>query len=72
MFLKGDFPTNKNVFDGIDTSWNRIEGGKEIGKILQKTEADYNFKNPAASIPGLIEAYKLIQQLKDSVELIFL
>lgn len=65
-FLKGDFPTNKNVFDGIDTSWDRVEGGKEIGKILQKTEVDYNFKNPAASIPGLIEAYKLIQQLKDA------
>ena len=64
-FLKGDFPTNKNVFDGIDTSWNRVEGGKEIGKILQKTETDFNFRNPAASIPGLIEAYKLIQQLKD-------
>jgi len=64
-FLKGDFPANKNVFDGIDTSWNRVEGGKEIGKILQKVEADYNFRNPSASIPGLIEAYKLIQQLKD-------
>ncbi|MBE0422536.1 MAG: PIG-L family deacetylase [Lutibacter sp.] len=64
-FLKGDFPANKNVFDGIDTSWNRVEGGKEIGKILQKVEADYNFRNPAASIPSLIEAYKLIQQLKD-------
>ncbi|MHB1197340.1 MAG: PIG-L family deacetylase [Lutibacter sp.] len=64
-FLKGDFPTNKNVFDGIDTSWNRVEGGKEIGRILQKTETDYNFRNPAASIPSLIEAYKLIQQLKD-------
>ena len=64
-FLKGEFPINKNVFDGIDTSWNRVEDGKEIGKILQKTEADYNFRNPAASIPSLIEAYKLIQQLKD-------
>ncbi|MBK5208928.1 MAG: PIG-L family deacetylase [Flavobacteriaceae bacterium] len=64
-FLKGEFPINKNVFDGIDTSWNRVEGGKDIGKILQKVEADYNFKNPAASIPSLIEAYKLIRQLKD-------
>ncbi|MFA5297481.1 MAG: PIG-L family deacetylase [Lutibacter sp.] len=64
-FLKGEFPVNKNVFDGIDTSWNRVEGGKEIAKILQKVEAEYNFNNPAASIPGLIEAYKLIQQLKD-------
>src|SRR4030066_1220847 len=58
--LKGEFPANKNVFDGIDTSWNRVEGGKEIGKILQKVMADYNFKNPAANIPNLIEAYKLI------------
>ncbi len=64
-FLKGEFPMNKNVFDGIDTSWNRVAGGKEIGKILQRVEADYNFKNPAASIPSLIEAYKLMQQLKD-------
>jgi LmbE family N-acetylglucosaminyl deacetylase len=64
-FLKGEFPINKNVFDGIDTTWNRVEGGKEIGKILQKVEADYNFKNPAAIIPSLIESYKLIQQLKD-------
>ncbi len=64
-FLKGEFPISKNVFDGIDTTWNRVEGGKEIGEILQKTEADYNFKNPAASIPNLIEAYTLIQQLKD-------
>lgn len=64
-FLKGEFPINKNVFDGIDTSWNRLEGGKEIGKILQNVEVNYNFKNPAASIPNLIDAYKLIQQLKD-------
>ncbi|MGV8946400.1 MAG: PIG-L family deacetylase [Lutibacter sp.] len=64
-FLKGEFPIHKNVFDGIDTSWNRVEGGKEIGKILQKVEAEYNFNNPAASIPGLIDAYQLIQQLKD-------
>lgn len=64
-FLKGDFPVNKNVFDGIDTSWNRVEGGKEIGKILHNVEADYNFRNPSASISSLIEAYKLIQQLKD-------
>ena len=64
-FLKGDFPQNKNVFDGIDTSWNRVEGGKAINNILTKVEQEYNFKNPAASINGLVEAYKLIQNLKD-------
>ncbi|REE79753.1 LmbE family N-acetylglucosaminyl deacetylase [Lutibacter oceani] len=64
-YLKGDFPKNKNVFDGIDTTWNRVEGGKAIAKILDKVEEEYNFKNPSASIAELVEAYKLIQNLKD-------
>jgi len=50
-FLKGEFPKANNVFDGIDTSWNRVEGGKVIGKLLQKVADEYNFNNPAASIP---------------------
>ncbi|MFT5104241.1 MAG: LmbE family N-acetylglucosaminyl deacetylase, partial [Candidatus Latescibacterota bacterium] len=34
-FLKGDFPQDRtNIFDGIDTSWSRIEGGATIGAIL--------------------------------------
>ena len=64
-FLKGDFPQSNNVFDGIDTSWNRVEGGNAIGKLLAKVEQEFDFKNPSASISELIEAYKLIQNLKD-------
>ena len=64
-FLKGDFPVNKTIFDGIDTSWNRVEGGKAIGKLIQKVESEFNFKNPSASISTLVETYKLIQNLKD-------
>ena len=44
-FLKGDFPTNKTIFDGIDTSWNRVEGGKAVGKLIQKVDDEFNFKN---------------------------
>lgn len=65
--IKGEMPTNKsNVFDGIDTSWNRVKGGKAIGDILYKVEKDYDFTNPSASIPELVKAYKLIQNLEDS------
>ena len=64
-FLKGDFPTNKKVFDGIDTTWNRLEGGKEIGQILKNVANEFMFKNPSASISELLKAYKLIQNLKD-------
>ena len=63
--LKGDLPQNGNLFDGIDTSWNRVEGGAAIGAILNQVEKNYDFKNPAASLPKLIEAYTLIKNLKD-------
>jgi len=64
--IKGDLPADKsNIFDGIDTSWNRVKGGKEIGNILKEVETNYDFKNPSASIPQLLEAYKLIQNLED-------
>jgi LmbE family N-acetylglucosaminyl deacetylase/menaquinone-dependent protoporphyrinogen IX oxidase len=64
--LKGDLPSNTNLFEGIDTSWNRIHGGNEIGKILYEIEKDFNFGNPSDHIPNLIKAYDLIQKLEDS------
>ena len=64
--IKGDMPTdNTNLFEGIDTTWNRVEGGQEIGTILQDVETNYDFKNPSASIPELVRAYVLIQKLED-------
>src|SRR6478672_5223222 len=66
-FLKGDFPKDKtNLFDGIDTSWNRVKNGKPIGDILSNVEKNFNFNNPSASIPELVKAYSLIQKLDDN------
>jgi LmbE family N-acetylglucosaminyl deacetylase len=62
-FLKGDFPANNDLFDGIETSWSRIDGGAAIGTILVAVENNFNFKNPEESIPELVKAYKLIKQL---------
>ena len=65
--IKGDLPSDKsNLFEGIDTSWNRIEGGNVIGDILYAVQNNFDFKNPAGSIPELVRAYKAIQNLKDS------
>ncbi|SFZ91397.1 GlcNAc-PI de-N-acetylase [Flaviramulus basaltis] len=65
-FLKGEpLSDNKNIFDGIDTSWNRIKGGKAIGDILYEVENNFNFKNPSTHIPQLLEAYKLLDKIED-------
>ena len=63
-FLKGEKLSDKNnIFEGIDTSWNRVQGGKAIGEILANVEKNFDFKNPSASISELVKAYDLIQNL---------
>lgn len=64
--IKGDHPKNNDdPFAGINTTWTRVNGGKEIGQILSKVQQNFDFKDPSASVPGLVEAYKLIQKLED-------
>ena len=65
--INGDLPQDKTkLFEGINTTWDRIEGGKAIGDILKKVEDTYDFKNPSASLPELMRAFKLIQNLENS------
>lgn len=65
-FLKGEEPKDKNnLFSGINTTWNRIEGGGEVGNILYEIEENFNFNNPSQHIAQLLEAYLLIKELKD-------
>ncbi|EAQ99734.1 PIG-L family deacetylase [Maribacter sp. HTCC2170] len=64
--LKGDLPKDKNnIFDGIDTSWSRIEGGEAIGKLLYEVENNFDFKNPSRHLPNLLKAHNLIQNISD-------
>lgn len=64
-FLKGEKPVNNDLFSGINTSWSRIKGGEAIGKILNKVESEFNFKDPSVHLPDLMKAYALIQNLED-------
>jgi LmbE family N-acetylglucosaminyl deacetylase len=66
-FLKGEAPKDpNNLFEGIDTTWNRLKNGKPIGDLLAKVEKNFDFKNPSASVPDLVKAYDLIQNLENS------
>ncbi|OSY89392.1 LmbE family protein [Tenacibaculum holothuriorum] len=65
-FLKGDFPKDKkDLFSGINTTWNRVKGGGEIGDILYEVEKNFDFVNPSKHLPALIKAYGKIQKLED-------
>ena len=58
--------SSDNLFEGIDTSWNRISGGAAIGAILEAIEAEFNFSNPAVHLPELLRAQALLTALEDS------
>src|SRR5690606_898557 len=64
--LKGEHPTKEtDLFAGINTTWSRINGGEKIGKILKEVRENFDFSAPSKSIPKLLEAYTLIQELED-------
>ena len=64
--LKGDMPGNRsNLFEGIDTTWSRIEGGEKVGDILYEIEKNFNFKDPSTHVPQLMEAYELLRNIPE-------
>lgn len=65
-FLKGTPLKDKNdIFSGINTTWNRLKNGGEIGEILYQIEADFDFVHPSTHLPELVKAYRKIQELDD-------
>lgn len=65
--INGELPkNNSSIFEGIDTSWNRIKGGKPIGELINKIASEFDFSNPSASIPNLVKAYSMIQDLDEN------
>ena len=51
--LDGD-PAGKDILDGVDTTWNRVPGGAEVGHRAGEIVAQFNPQDPAASLPALL------------------
>lgn len=65
-FIQGERPlSGGDVFAGLNTSWTRVEGGAPIGDLLGQVDRDFRDDNPAASVPALLQAMQMIQQLPE-------
>ena len=64
MQLNGD-SVSTDMFEDIDLSWNRIDGGKEIHSIIQKTIDEFDDGNPSSILDNLFMIYEKISNLKD-------
>jgi LmbE family N-acetylglucosaminyl deacetylase len=57
---------NVDFFDGVDITWSRIKGGKEVGALLQSAYDAYVPENPSAIIPTLLKAHRAMEKLSDN------
>lgn len=47
-------PATDDLMDGIDTTWSRVPGGADVGRLTNDAMAAFNDKDPAASVPALL------------------
>jgi LmbE family N-acetylglucosaminyl deacetylase len=62
--VAGD-PASKDIFDGIDTTWNRLPGGAAVGPLLDEAIGAFDFSHPEKALPALVKARRLIAAISD-------
>jgi LmbE family N-acetylglucosaminyl deacetylase len=50
----GGEPATRDILDGVDTTWSRVPGGAEIGRLTEEVIARFKPEDPAASVPALL------------------
>ncbi len=58
---------DKNIFDGVNTTWSRIKGGEPISAMVDQAVKEFKDEDPAASVPQLLKIRKSIAGLPLSV-----
>ena len=65
--LQGDVPQDKdNLFDGVNTTWSRLEGGAPITGMIDNILANFDHAAPHKSVPALVKVYSKIEALPRS------
>ncbi len=52
-----------DIFEGIDTTWNRVPGGQKIGKMLTDILTSSDPRNPSQSLPELLAVNEELKKL---------
>jgi len=63
--ITGGAPATRDLFDGIDTTWNRLPGGSAVKAILDEAIRNFEPAHPEKAIPALVKARPLIAAIAD-------
>ncbi len=56
----------KDLFDGIDITWNRVDGSEKIQEMINKIIADFSQENPENIVPQLLSLYQEMEMKADN------
>jgi len=65
-YVKGA-KAEKNIFEGINTTWSRVKGGEKIQPLITRAIQDFNEENPASSVTILLQIRKAIAALEPGI-----
>jgi len=60
--LTGGEPAQKDIMDGVNTSWSRLQA-TSVETSIDKIVSTFNINNPASAVPGLVKLYQQINAL---------
>jgi hypothetical protein len=67
--LKGE-PASKDLFDGVDMTWRRFNGGEVVSQTLEEAARKYDPANPSAVLPLLLRARREMSKLSKDEPLV--
>lgn len=56
-------PIEKDIMDGVDTSWHRVAGGDAIEKAASDIIAKFDINDPSKSVEAVLELRKQLRKL---------
>jgi LmbE family N-acetylglucosaminyl deacetylase len=58
---------NKDLFEGVNTTWSRVKGGESVQPLIEKTIAEFDEEKPYAIVGQLVNIRKAILKLDDNI-----
>ncbi|MBM3312450.1 MAG: PIG-L family deacetylase, partial [Candidatus Aminicenantes bacterium] len=59
-------PAGRDIFEGIDTTWKRVPGGENAGRLLAEILRAFDPRRPSRSVPALLALHAELGRLPDS------
>jgi len=62
----GGVPPVNDLFDDVDVSWKRVNGGEAIEKMVNDISSSFDFLHPEKSVKALVNLYSALNAMTDS------